>query len=385
MKRLPILPALAAMSLFVTVAAAEDGGPQPFELIRTLQKIQDEIVHGSRKAHRIQPSVLRHTTRRFDRFDPKVWSDRRNAKAAVIFTLSGGHPRVSQRILRAGTLHKSYTKLMKAALAVSQRNKRQALRYFKKIDPLKLPGHLGGLFALVHGVLLTQDKPEEASRLFALSGLLAPGTIIEEAALRRNLIVTSELKKPAAFFRTSSNYIRRFENSIFNKSFDKLLTTQALTFGDQLLSSNIADLDELLQKMSPHRRRALYVTLARGAVSRAMLDVTKFAADRALAASKPGTESFVQARLYKAGAEVVSEDLAGITKVLSGLNPKKLSEEDRQLVAKIKKVGAMLVQWPPPVNAPGKVPAASEPKAEAPSPLLARAETVFKSVDAILE
>ena len=82
---------------------------------------------------------------------------------------------------------------------------------------------------------------------------------------------------------------------------------------------------------------------------------------------------------------MVSEDLAGITKVLSGLNPKKLSEEDRQLVAKIKKVGAMLVQWPPLVNAPGKVPADSEPKAEAPSPLLARAESVFRSVDAILE
>lgn len=383
--RVLLFPSLIATVLSVNLACAEEPGPEPFELVRTLQNVQDDIVQGSRKAQRIQQKVLQHTARRFSGFDAKVWSDRRNAKAAVIFTLVGGSPRISQGILSSGTLHKSYSKLMKAAIAVAQRNQSRALRHFKDIDPMKEPGHLGALVALVQGVLLTEEKPKKASRLFAMSGVLAPGTIIEDAALRRNLVVASKLKKLDIFFRTSASYIHRFKSSLFHTSFDKLFASQTLIFGEELLSSRAKDLEEILRQLPVRRRRALYLKIAKGAISRGMFKVTRFAAAGVMDISKAGTESFEQAQLYKAGVEVVSEDQAGVMKVLSGLNPQKLSKEDRLLVQKIKEVRAILVAWPPLVNASGTVSGELEPQPETSSPLQARADAVFKSVDAILE
>ncbi len=376
---------LAALVFTSSVAKADEAAPHPFELIRTLQNVQDEIVQGSRSAHRVQSQLLRHTSSRFEQFDEAVWSERKNARAAVIFTLSGGNPKVSQKILSAGTIHEAYTDLMKAAIAVAQRNREVALKHLETLNPLKLTGHLGGLVALVNGVLLAKKKPEKASRLFSVSRTLAPGTLIEEAALRRNLIATSDLKRLDRFLGTSSTYIRRFENSIFHISFDKLLASQVLTFGDDLLNTNIEHLDKLLSKLAENRRRDLYVALAKGAVNRAMLKVTKFASARALLISRAGTESFERALLYKAGAEIVSEDMSDAKDALSKLDVKLLHADDKLLLSKIKRLGEQLSHWPPMADRPGNLKARFLSSSDTEAPLFARAEAVFTSVDAILE
>ena len=87
----------AALLALLSPALAEETGPsvrEPYQLVRTLQALQDEIARGNLEAHNAQPALLKRLAEKFQEADPDVWKDPRNSRAAVTFLLSGGDPQV---------------------------------------------------------------------------------------------------------------------------------------------------------------------------------------------------------------------------------------------------------------------------------------------------
>ena len=284
---------------------------------------------------------------RFAGFDGTIWAKAKNARALAMFTLGGGNAEVGSKVLASGALRAPYERIVKGAIAASKRRRRTALKYLTQVDPMKIRGHLGALIALVSGVMMIEKKTAEAAQLLAMPGSLAPGTIIEDAALRRMLVAHSKVGTLEPFLHASRSYIRRFQKSVFGSSFDRLLGSQLLTFNAEELARHFGDIDQVLERLKPERRRKIYLTLSRGAVLTGKLDVAKFAADQARELSNEGTRAFSRVSLYQAGSTLFGENRGHATLLLSTVNVQALSKGDRALHAKVSRLAKSLTAWPP--------------------------------------
>ncbi|MEH0071242.1 hypothetical protein V6L77_14355 [Pannonibacter sp. Pt2-lr] len=222
----------AALSLFLvlpfglahdaagTRAAAQDVAalPQasaPYEMVRTLQMLQGQVAQGNTQAHLAQRTLLQHMNEMFLAAPPSTWADARNARAAVIHLLSGGHPDVIRKLLTLKAAPAVEEDLMRGALAYVDGRPEEARRLLSGYDPMDMAPNLGGQVALVRSALEVADNPKEAMRLLAIARLLMPGTLVEEAALRREVFVAGKLGDIEGFQSLSIRYLRRFRGSIY--------------------------------------------------------------------------------------------------------------------------------------------------------------------------
>lgn len=191
----------------------------PFQLVRTLQAMQDDMAGGSAAALAGQRALLQRMEEEFADADPLVWQDRRNSRALVAYTLGGGRPVTLRRLLASATPPDGDEALMRGALAFVEGDEATARRYLTDIDPRSLPASLGGQLALAQAALLVGQNPQGALLLLDTARLLAPGTLVEEAALRRQIFVASELDDLARFETLSGQYLRRFRRSVYAGNF----------------------------------------------------------------------------------------------------------------------------------------------------------------------
>ena len=116
---------------------------------------------------------------------PEVWSSKRETNSAVIYLLSGGQPRDVVRLVESGAVPASEIPLMRGVLAYVLGNEPEAEKRLLAIDARRLPLRLAGPMAFAQSVLETGHNSAKAIELLDLARLLAPGTLVEEAALRR--------------------------------------------------------------------------------------------------------------------------------------------------------------------------------------------------------
>ncbi len=121
--------------------------------------------------------------------DPSVFDDDRNVDAALIYAMSGGNPQTLEYLIardvngyfdnRVTDVLRKYLSgkgLLVAKSLVDIANEYQD----KKIGPY---------LALVAGNVMVAQNPTEALKLYDQARLAAPGTIVEEAALRRSVAI----------------------------------------------------------------------------------------------------------------------------------------------------------------------------------------------------
>lgn len=333
MMRLGLVLAL----LFGAAPAAMADGEQaaeshaPFELTRSLNALQDQIAFGSREALAAQPVLLRRMAEQMLGFDRSVWRDRVNARAAIEYVLSGGEPEPLRVLLAENALRDEEIELAEAALAHALGHRAEALSRFDGIDARKLPPSLGAHVALVHASLLMGDAPADAVDLLETARLLAPGTLVEEAAFRRQLSVESRLSRPESFVSLARHYFRRFPNSVYGLGFQQ--TLPGLWAGLDLPSDaeGFAALDRMLAGLEAGSQRCVYLAFAREHVLAGDRELTRHAAARAGALSRDNINGKARARLYLAAVEVAGADWAEAGRILHEIDPAQLPAPDAEL------------------------------------------------------
>src|SRR5690606_8878443 len=73
--------------------------------------------------------------------------------------------------------------------------------------------------SLIKGSMLSDVEPANALALLDKARLLAPGTLVEEAALRRSIAVATRLGEAARFVRLSEQYVRSYLRSPYASQF----------------------------------------------------------------------------------------------------------------------------------------------------------------------
>ena len=357
----------------------------PYQLVRTLQAMQDDMAGGSAAALAGQRALLQRMEEEFADADPLVWQDRRNARALVAYTLGGGRPITLRRLLASETPPDGDAALMRGALAVVEGGEATARRYLTDIAPRSLPASLGGQLALAQAALAVGKDPQGALMLLDTARLLAPGTLVEEAALRRQIFVASELDDLARFETLSGQYLRRFRRSVYAGNFRRRFAAALSRMNFLNDPAQFHRLDDMLAETDAEARRELYLVVAQAAVNEGKTALAATAAERALASAPAGSVDEARGRLYRGAALAVTLDgLEAAMADLQTVNRAGLPRTDAALL-KAASETAMLIQTAAATADSSTGPAAANAEEEQPSPTVSRARDALAAVDALLE
>jgi chemotaxis protein MotC len=304
--------------------------------VRALQRLQDRIALGDIAAHRAHRAMIDRVQEVLIAAPMDAWNDRRNVEAAIAYVLGGGPPAVLGRIRDFATIDGIDRRLLLGTMAYSMGDEAAAAaQLLNDVDARNLPPTLAGQIAMVQATLLLQTDPRLALGYLDLAGALSAGTLVEEAALRRALVVAGGIGDFARLEQVTSRYVRRFRNSVYAGNFrEKFMgAVSRLNFASEDI--RFGHLVELLDQFAPASRLDLYLFVARRALVGGNLSAVRLAAAKAAALSGRRPAAVARARFYGAAADITSEHAAAADAAyatLLDLDPALFSEEDEALL-----------------------------------------------------
>ena len=331
-RRVLLLVALLAAEPLMAAEVRPDG-IQPFEMVRTLQTLQAQIAGGNAAAVAAQRELLAVMEKSFLAADPAVWQDGRNARAAVTYTLSGGSPRLMRSLLALNPPIAVDADLATGALAYIENREDEARKRLSSLDARALPMSLGGQVALVQAGLVAREDLPKAIRLLDDARLLMPGTLVEEAALRREVFLVAQTGNLDRFEFLSQQYLRRFGTSIYAEDFRQRFATAIARLGIADGDDRFPRLEAILKSSDPENQRALFLQLAQAAVVHGKLATARSAAADAAGLAQLGGGDAMRAGLYDSAASIgPGKDIGEVRKRLAALNRRQLGRRDVDLL-----------------------------------------------------
>jgi chemotaxis protein MotC len=325
---------LGCALILSAAAKADDADLSPVRLMNALQSAQSEIAQGNLAAYAAQPKMLREIAEALSAAKPEVWQNPRNARAAVIYVLSGGQPRILARLLESGNFPKGDENLLRGALAYALGRQAEAQKLLADIDAKSLDLPLAGQVAFVQSILVTGTDVKKAIGLLDLARLLMPGGLVEEAALRREVFVEGDVAHDADRFMTlAGQYLNRFPKSPFADNFLRGFTATTMRLRLEEEVANFPRLESVTAGVRREDRRALFLAIARAALVNGKIAMTDVASDAALTLAEADSADEARARLYQGAVRTLTDQYDAGVAQLQAIDAKKLSKEDLALLA----------------------------------------------------
>jgi len=369
-----------------SVLAADE---EAYEFVRELRILQDQAVLRGRGTPAQQREEFVKIGARLAEFGPRVWTEPKNARAIVIFVLSGGDPRVLRNLIGRGVAFGIDKQLVLAALAYAERRDDEAIKLLEGLDLNSLDTSIAGHVALVHALLIEKKDPPKASTLLDMARILSSGTVVEEAALRRQTIMEAKAQKFDAFETLASQYFRRFPNSIFASSFRRQFAEEVVAPIYASEPKRLSQLDSMLRGLRENDRHNVCLLIAEEGIAIGNVEMVRFAAR--MAALKSASPDALRMQLYEAAATMVTEESDKGLVALKSINRSMLGDRDRELLDAANAVALEVRRPPRPVSSADAEPEADaeaspqgEPGETPASSRIARAEEMIADVDKLL-
>jgi chemotaxis protein MotC len=190
----------------------------PYLMIRSLQTIQDKVINGDLNSVEMQRYLLDEIDKRLRTIDMAVFDDPRNVDAALIYAMSGGNPAtldiLAERDIE-GNFDNRLTSILRRYLSGRGAT---TLKQLKEVVPEYRNTRIGPYIELIGANALMEKETDIALKFFDWARDEAPGTIIEEAALRRSLGITSKKGDTVRALPYARRYARRYMNSPYASS-----------------------------------------------------------------------------------------------------------------------------------------------------------------------
>ncbi|WP_108662703.1 hypothetical protein [Acuticoccus kandeliae] len=334
---------------------ADYDGPRPDHLIRLLTTLQDDIARGSVEALKAQRILARRLGETFQEVPPGIWAIRSHANALAIYALSGGNPTVVRTVSAHGNLAPPYDAVVAGALAFMEGRAKDAKRHFEPVRVASLDHSVRGSVLLALAALSVADDPNGARILLDRARVESPATLVEEAALRRTVLIAAERDDLSVFDRMVGRYLRKFAASVYAGNFRQRLASALtrMSFIDE--PAAFVRLESMLSSMTVASRQELYLLLARAAIENGNRLAAEMAARRAGETATPGSLDHRRARLYEAAAEIVDpNDYVGAVATLNALREEALPDDDRVLLEAALRLSSTVSDLP--VAAPARTP-----------------------------
>jgi chemotaxis protein MotC len=340
------------------------------QLVRQLQDVENRVAEGDPQAYRDMSQLVRAIGKRFVELPPATWADPRNARALALYLLSGGNSVVGRRILAENSLASAEEPLAKGAVAYLEGVDCAERDALLDVDPRRLDAALGAQVAFVQSILLLKYDRAKAIGKLDMARLLAPGGLVEEAALRREVSLVSETARFDKFAELARQYWSRFSRSPYAENFLRQFLVDVERVSALITVEQWARLDEFMDSLGVERRRGFYLAMSQTAAAAGNSAFADFAARRALVLAAPDSAERQRALLYRAAANVARVGAPANGDVLSGIDRAKLPRADQRLYDAVIIVAARITREPeknfaaPPPGA-GDLPGGDFARAEA--------------------
>ena len=356
---------LAAIGLAIGLLAA--GAPvaraqealQPYQFVRSLQLIQDRIAAGDQAAMPMQAKLLELVDARLRDAGVDDFKDARNFRALLVYGMSGGNPVTVQAAISRLKLDGQDLAIAKGVINYLNGRPAGAIAALDPVDPMQLPADLGAFVALVKGSLLATDEPTKALVLLDDARLLSPGTLVEEAALRRSIGIAAVQADAGRFALASTQYVARYLYSPYASQFADAFVSGVVALHMAISLDKLADITAM---MDPEREKVIYLRIARRAAIDGLTDLSAFASARAeKGRNGMHNQDDPRALLYASLSTVTSDAVDDVRARLGAIDRDKLSEGDRALLDAVRTIAGEVVAPPP---APRPVAAVAAPEAD---------------------
>ena len=337
----------AATAPAAEVPAAPPGPPQPYQLVRSLNALQDQTGVGNRSAHLAQRSLIQRIGEEMAKSPAETWKDPRNGRALVSYVLSGGEPDNLKRLIddkiEIGGID---LVLAAAAVAYAERRNDEARALLSKVDPRKIPSSLAAHVALVQGIVFSAREPEEAIKKFEFARLLAPGSLVEQGALRRQTMAASKLGRWDQAEKLAAQYLRRFGNAVYAPTFYRENAEQLAGEKDTRDEAQFARLTKLFDLIAETPRRQTYLFLAERAILGGKVKMARFAAEQASKLYPQDSPEGARLQVYGGAASVASDKVSDGLSALENVDRRRLGERDTLLADAAIEVGGDVLREP---------------------------------------
>lgn len=308
------------------------GLDKPTLEIRALQRLQDGLVSGAPDASNEYRAQLKASSRTLKLVNEKTWQYKKNLDAVALFTLIGGDPKVG-KIARSKTgLSKDHTLYLDAALAYSEGKLGRAYNLFKKIDFKHVPNSTAAQFAIVKSMLFGRSDAKAAKDYLNLARKFAPGTLAEEASLRRLIRMSSDNKDIKLFVRISRIYISRFKNSFYFNDFLKNYAYSLVRMPKMAEEKILSSLKHLFKSLKGNQQLAVASYVSGITTEIGMFKLSAWTSKVALSLSRENGKLHTRMKLYHL-ASTVTQLGANDTMmdIIEGINDDVLNTKDKQL------------------------------------------------------
>lgn len=322
--------------LLLSIVAME-AHAQPFaDMVRDLNSMQSRMAFGDAAAREQAARQFDLIERSISEADAPLLSDERNARAAIIYLLCGGAPGKVRDLVRSSRVNETLSALLEASLQYADGDAAatNALMHF---DARQYPPALGGHLALVQAGLLIGTDNARAIALLDLARLLMPGSLVEEAALRREISILDPVRDAEKLGLLAVRYASKYASSPFARHFWALLPAIARGVPtSSLLASRFA---VVLDKAPTGERADLYLALSRRALLAGKFEEAEKAIEMATK-DIPGASVERRIKTYRTVLSAL-EDRRSFS-ALRALETAGLPPEDIELVELAASVGAKL-------------------------------------------
>lgn len=259
--------------------------------------MQDAVAYGDRPAIEGQRQVLAELTKFMPLGLPEPRSTPNITGALAAYIFSGGQPADVESYVKKQELVGQRKELLQGAAAYMRGHLDDARANLASIDPLTLPPAYGGRIALTKA-MLSDLRSANRQRYLSIAIALMPGTLVEEASLRRSVLSFAERGDATQFWRRTERYIRRFHKSVYAEEFLSGLARWVIEFHRDGRMEGLDELDRLYASLPVNRRRLLYLQLARGATVANVPDLAQLAGRRLFRLAVDGSSEQALGSLY---------------------------------------------------------------------------------------
>jgi chemotaxis protein MotC len=363
--------ALAAGLPPATAHAADGSGLQPFQMVRSLQLVQDRIASGGHAALPMQRKLLDMIDAKLREGDSKELGEPRNYRAMLVYAMSGGNPTTIEAAMARLDIDAENRGIGAGILNYLTGRPKEAQTALATVDPMLAPPELGAFLALVKGSLVALEAPQSALTLFDQARLLGPGTLVEEAALRRIVGICGTTGDAERFVAASSQYVRNYLRSPYASQFADSFVSGIVALNASL---GLERIEKIVDMMHAEQQQVIYLRVARRAAIDGLKELSSFASEKAeRKAPGPKQEEDPRALLYSSLASVTSGSIEEVQAKIGRIDRSRLSESDRRLLDAVRAVAAEVTAEPPVPNTKAVAPPADGPARPAIAPV-ARAD-----------
>lgn len=338
------LGALAFLALGTGLVAAqtEAASLQPYQMVRSLQLVQDRIAGGDHAALPMQRKLLELVDARFRDAANDEFQDRRNFQAMMIYAMSGGNPSTIADLLGRVDIDEEDRAAGTGVLGYLTGDVAQARDAMAAIDPARYPAELSAFLALVKGSVVAGEDAAAGIAMLDQARLAAPGTLVEEAALRRTIALASGTGDAEKFMSASEQYARRFLRSPYASQFAESFVGGMIALDRDKL--DLRRIEQTVAWMTREQATTVYLRLARNAAIDGDAELLAFATRHTAGEEGTAAEALdPRSELYSSISSVTSDTVDNVLSRLDDLDATQLSSRDRALLRAARTVAAEVV------------------------------------------